>query len=394
MPTLRKDRGDAWMARALVNGQQVASRLFPPGKKYGPEWRAAKQWEEEEVQRYLASLEQEPETPTDLERFLAWGNKYLHHAERTLGRSTFVEKTTVMKSFIKFCVGRGVTSLAQVGAPLALEFLSGIEQEKGPGRANCYRKNMLAAWKWGRLFVEGFPQQPEPFAQVPPFPVDRGERYVPPEEDVVRVLRVAEGQDLVMLLTFFFTGARRGEVFRLSWERDINLAEGKIRLIDHKGRDGRERVRWYDMHPELLKALLWWHAARPCKVDNVFMQTHSDASLGLPFTQRIRFMERLCRKAGVKPFGFHAIRHKSAAVVFQAVGLNGAQILMGHSRATTTDIYVRSCGLYSDQGEIMTALGQSSIGQAAGDLLKKFMPHEVRAHEAYCNQTCVTNLVQ
>ena len=63
-----------------------------------------------------------------------------------------------------------------------------------------------------------------------------------------------------------------------------------------------------------------------CSVDNVFMQLQNDTFLGQPFTQRIHFMERLCRKAHVKPFGFHAIRHKSAAITFVSSGLNAAQV--------------------------------------------------------------------
>lgn len=64
-------------------------------------------------------------------------------------------------------------------------------------------------------------------------------------------------------------------------------------------------------------------------------------------------MPRLCRKAGVKPFGFHALRHKAAAITFTAGGLAVAQTLMGHSRATTTDIYIRSAGLYGDRSVII-----------------------------------------
>lgn len=83
--------------------------------------------------------------------------------------------------------------------------------------------------------------------------VDAGECYVPPEEDVIRVLQQAYGQDLVILLTYYFIGARRGEVFRLSWERDVHLERGQIRLIDHKGKGGKQRIRWLAMHPELIR---------------------------------------------------------------------------------------------------------------------------------------------
>lgn len=417
MPTLRTDRDNAWMARVTINGLQVASQMFAPGRKKGSEWTAARNWELttkaaiENLLRQELTLPQalralnlkpnlpleeetpEPQTPTGLERLLAWGDKYLAHVERTMTHQTYVEKQTVLQAFFRYCGEEGIVSPEDVTRPMAYQFLADVADERSNNRANVYRKNLLAAWNWGMDFVDGFPPA-SVFERIRPFPVDKGVRYVPPEEDIVAVLKQAQGQDLVMLMVYYFTGARRGEVFRLSWDRDVDLQTGRIRLTDHKGGGGAQRVRWYDMHPELIKALAWWWEARPCKVDNVFMQTHCDGALGLPFKDRNKFMPRLCERAGVKPFGFHAIRHKSAAITFVAGGLNAAQTLMGHSQATTTNIYVRSAGLYTGQNAIMTALGENGIGHAASELLEKIMPHEVRAHEAFCNRESVTNRVQ
>lgn len=99
----------------------------------------------------------------------------------------------------------------------------------------------------------------------------------------------------------------------------------KIRLTGNKSSHGMERVRRFRMHQELVKALKWWRDARPCKVANVFMQLQNDTFLGQSFTRRIHFMERFCRKPPVKPFGFHSIRHKSAAITFMSSGLNAAR---------------------------------------------------------------------
>ena len=74
--------------------------------------------------------------------------------------------------------------------------------------------------------------------------------------------------------------------------------------------------------------------------------------------------------------------------------LNAAQILMGHARATTTDIYIRSAGLYAPQDMILDALGNSGIGQAIGGLLEREMPRQPVTAEAFCNQNHVTNVVQ
>lgn len=210
-----------------------------------------------------------------------------------------------------------MTSLEDISSSVAHRFLVQRYEEGGANVANKYRKNLLAAWTWGLDFVEDFPQVAAPFRKIPPFSVTHGERYVPPEEDVIKVLHQARGQDLVMLLTLFYTGARRGEVFRLTWQ-DVNLPEGKLRLRDHKTGNGRERVRWLRLHPELVKALSWWNEARPCCVENVFMQTHCDAHLGEPFQQRRHFMRDLCERAGVKPFGFHAPAQERGHCVYGA----------------------------------------------------------------------------
>ena len=377
------------MARVIVNGRQIACKMFPAGKKHGPEWRAAKEWEEEQKR-----LAREGMTiPTALELLMAWGDSYLTHVQRTMSRQTYVEKKLVTKDFFAYCGKKGIHDLAEITSARAYEFLSRIKDERGANVANKYRKNLLAAWNWGSDFFEGFPQVAPPFLKVKPFPVKHGERYVPPESDVIKVFQQAEGQDLVMLLTLYFTGGRRSEIFRLTWN-DVDLQKEKIRLTDNKSGNGMERVRWLRMHPELAKALRWWQAVRPCVVDNVFMQEHCDGMLGEPFQQRSKLMPRLCRKAGVKPFGFHALRHKAAAITFTAGGLAVAQTLMGHSRATTTDIYARSAGLYGDRSVMMDALGESSIGIAAEQLLEMEMPRRPEPREAFCKHGSVNNRLQ
>lgn len=392
MPTKLKNRDGNWLARVVINGKEVDSKIFPKGRKKGPEWTAAKNWEEQRKTEILKNMTK-PKTPSDLELLLDWGEKYLIFAERTMGHSTFIEKKTVMQAFFKYCHAEGVTAIGKISKPFLMQWLLDIADERGPARANRYRKNLLSAWHWGIESIDGFPQEQPLIERIKPFPVDENERYVPPEEDVIKVLQQAHGQDLVMLLTYYYTGARRSEVFRLTWP-DIDLENGKIRLVDHKAGAGKQRVRWLAMHPELVKALTWWEKSRPCRVENVFMQLQNDAALGKPFKHRNKLMPILCERAGVKPFGFHALRHKAASIAFAAGGLNAAQTLMGHNRATTTDRYVRSAGLYSKQDVITDALGQNGIGQAAEELLEKEMPHGGQSHEAFCKQATVNNVVK
>ena len=78
MPTQLKRRNNEWVARVVINGREVDSKVFPPGRKKGPEWTAAKVWEVQRKKEILAAMEQQ-ETPrpilTGFERLLEWSEK-------------------------------------------------------------------------------------------------------------------------------------------------------------------------------------------------------------------------------------------------------------------------------------------------------------------------------
>jgi len=69
-----------------------------------------------------------------------------------------------------------------------------------------------------------------------------------------------------------------------------------------------------------------------------------DSSNGLSLKERERqhFIRRICKKAKVKPFGFHAIRHLAATVQYhKGQGLNWLQAFLRYKNATTTEKYLK-----------------------------------------------------
>jgi len=57
-------------------------------------------------------------------------------------------------------------------------------------------------------------------------------------------------------------------------------------------------------------------------------------------------MRRLCDRAGVKSFGFHAIRHLSASMLYElGYELGVIQAILRHRSPDTTERYLRSIGM-------------------------------------------------
>ena len=181
-------------------------------------------------------------------------------------------------------------------------------------------------------------------------PEIRQPRYVPPEEDFWKIYAVAEGQDKLMLLTFLHLAARRGEIFRMEWS-DVDWGNRRIRLWTRKRKDGAYEYDWLPMTQELRSSLRRWWEERPIKDQpNVFLclenSPYTREYYGKPFKIRLQFMRRLCDKAKVPRFGFHAIRHLSASILFNAgYNLGVIQAILRHQSPSTTERYLKSIGM-------------------------------------------------
>jgi len=67
---------------------------------------------------------------------------------------------------------------------------------------------------------------------------------------------------------------------------------------------------------------------------------------GGPFVHRRHLLPRLCEKAGVTRFGFHAIRHMVATWLYHmGKPLGAIQAILRHKSAASTEKYLKSLGL-------------------------------------------------
>jgi integrase len=169
------------------------------------------------------------------------------------------------------------------------------------------------------------------------FPEERQPRYVPPEEDFWKIFEIAQGQDKTMLLTYLHLAARRSELFRLRWD-DLDWGTGKVRLLTRKRKDGSFAEDWLPMTEDLRGSL---EAHR----DFVAGEWVFPAPGGDQYQYRQHLMRRLCRKAGVRPFGFHAIRHLSATVLAQAdIPMVVISQILRHRSLAVTERYLKRMG--------------------------------------------------
>jgi integrase len=132
--------------------------------------------------------------------------------------------------------------------------------------ANKARKNLSAAWEWGRAALKYFPETDSmaanPFRSVKKFSETRHPRYIPPLDDFWTVYDQVENlQDKVILMAFLHTAGRRSEIFNLKFS-DLDFHSGRIRLWTRKRKDGSLEYDWIPMTAELSEKLQSWRKER------------------------------------------------------------------------------------------------------------------------------------
>lgn len=113
--------------------------------------------------------------------------------------------------------------------------------------------------------------------------------------------------------------------------------------------------------------MAWWEH-RPYKSEYVFINLEElgfcQAYYGRPFRNRQHFMEKLCAKAEVRTFGFHAIRHLTASIMYregQAVAV--IQAILRHKSPQTTTRYLQTLGLRQTHEAMESIMGNRGPGR-------------------------------
>ncbi len=103
------------------------------------------------------------------------------------------------------------------------------------------------------------------------------------------------------------------------------------------------------MPDKLFEKLFRRYAKRDKRKPWVFWHRFWDKKSGKwiekPYKDRSSIMKSLCKKAGVKYFRFHALRHLGASMLDQDnVPIGSIQRILGHENRITTEIYLHSIG--------------------------------------------------
>jgi integrase len=328
-------RGQKWYAQVRKAGMKQEKVFLT--KKEAADWEA-------DMRRKPVSDWSEK---TDTVCLADWANSYLDFARTSFAVKTYQEKTAMFRKFLK--LADPATPVKSLKPAAVIAYVMEQKQARSGYAANKDRKNLVAAWNWGMKYMDPPLPGPNP-CLVERMPEVRNPRYVPPDEDFWKVYEAAEGQDKVMMLAFLHLAARRGEIFRLTWD-DVDFGNCRVRLWTRKRAGSSYEYDWLPMTKELRSSLLWWWENRPIK-DKPYVFLCLDKTglckecFGQPFKYRLHLMKRLCDRAKVKTFGFHSIRHLTASILFN-LGYEVAvmQAILRHRSPNTTERYLRSIGL-------------------------------------------------
>lgn len=233
------------------------------------------------------------------------------------------------------------TSIESITVNMVATYLERQANDRSANAANRDRKNLLAMWNWG---VKRYDFPANPVIKIGKFRHDPKPQYTPSTEDIQRLLVAATREERVLLSCYLNTEARRSEIFRLKWNEDVNFEKRQVRLGTRKTKDGSMDYQWMPMNEDLYDSLWWqWNNRKFPESPYVFV-SESSRYRGQPFKVRRKFLAGLCKRAGIKPFGYHALRRYVASVLADTHKLSSKRIqrILRHSSVATTERYIQN----------------------------------------------------
>jgi integrase len=298
------------------------------GRKYNRAWfktKAEARAAEEAKKAELKKAEKE-QTRTGI-TFLEAANEYLDWSKRRHADKTYKYKAYVFSQFLAYARDQELSSISISVLELYLR------TRRSNHNYNVHRKELCAllAWAWRRRYITE-----NPCFWLEKLPEQRTVKQIPTPEEMAKIL-LAAGEDRPLLLVLYHTLARVDEVLRLRWE-DVNFSERTVRLWTRKRKDGSWAADNLPMNKILYDTLksLWTHRKSE---DIVFLNPKTNSR----YMHRPKLMRGICKRAGVRHFGFHAIRHYVASLLHDREKVSLAQVskLLRHQTKATTERYLQ-----------------------------------------------------
>ena len=240
--------------------------------------------------------------------------------------------------------------LEQIDAPLILDFLAHIEEQRG----NCAatRNGRLAAVKAFIRYVEF--RVPSALAQARQIHAIPGKRH---DQALVRHLTMEEVRailnvpnvttrlgirDRAMMHLCFAAGLRVSELVGLPLE---NLSLQRTPSIRVLGKGRKERC--LPLRKETANDLRAWLAVRgPVFVPELFVNAEGAAMTRAGFEyildKHVRAARKSCSSLSERSVSPHQLRHSCALIMLQATrDIRKVALWLGHSDIRTTEIYLR-----------------------------------------------------
>ena len=85
---------------------------------------------------------------------------------------------------------------------------------------------------------------------------------------------------------------------------------------------------------------------------------------GKPYIYRRKFLKGLCKRAGIREFGFHALRRYVASILSDKhkVSSKAIQMVLGHESQATTEKYLQR--IHTGMAEVMEYLSEPATKNA------------------------------
>ncbi len=255
--------------------------------------------------------------------FEEYGEQYRDYAKVNKSLSTYERRDRLnldhLDSFFK---GK---YLFEINAPMIENYKAARLERVAPATVNrelaCLKHMYSKAIEWG--LVKSNPAKAVKLLKEPPGRL----RYLMPEE-VQRLLTFCASHIKPIVVTAVNTGMRKSEILNLRWS-EVDFKNRKIMVTNTKNNESRVIPINRTLFQELLMI------PRKDGSDYVFA-----AGNGSPFGDVKKGFCSAVKKAGIKDFCFHDLRHTFGShMVMQGVDMKTVQQVLGHKDIRMTMRY-------------------------------------------------------